>query len=236
MRSLTPFALLLAVGVAVVAAPVPKEKVNLGPITDEQLKDSTKNLKMIGLGMHNYHDANGFLPNNLTDAKGKPMLSWRVAILPYLEEDTLFRQFKLDEPWDSENNNALIEKMPKIYTPIRAKPKNKGETFYRGFTGVGTTFEEKKRVRLIDFTDGTSNTIMVAEAEEPCIWTKPYDLPFDANKDLPKFGGLFDGEFHVLFGDGSVRRVKADFNAGTLKAMITRNGGEVYSPDGMFAK
>jgi Protein of unknown function (DUF1559) len=237
MRTVVPFALLTAFAVAVVAAPVPKEKSeNLGPITDEQLAESKNNMKQIGLAMHNYESAMGEFPNNIADKKGKLLLSWRVAILPYIEQDHIYKQFNLDEPWDSDTNKKLIEQMPKLYAPIRAKPKEKGVTFYRGFTGAGTVFEAGKRVRITDLTDGTSNTIMVAEADEPCVWTKPDDLPIDAKKDLPKFGGLFDGEFHVLFGDGTVKRAKAKVEADVMRAIITRNGGEVFTSDGLFDK
>src|SRR4051794_14898536 len=82
------------------------------PITRAQLTKSQNNLKQIALAFHNYESANGFSPADISDKDGKPILSWRVAILPYIEEDALPRQFKLDEPWDSENNKKLIEKMP----------------------------------------------------------------------------------------------------------------------------
>jgi hypothetical protein len=63
------------------------------------------------------------------------------------------------------------------------------------------------------------------------IWTKPDDLPFDANKALPKLGGLFDGEFHVAVCDGSVILVKKDYDADEMKKFITHNGGEVLDID-----
>src|SRR6266511_4847245 len=80
---------------------------------------TNNNLTMIGLGLHSYHDANGSLPGGFADKTGKPGLSWRVAILPFIEQDSLFKQFKLDEPWDSEANKKLITVMPKIYPPPR---------------------------------------------------------------------------------------------------------------------
>ena len=74
----------------------------------------------------------------------------------------------------------------------------------------------------------------MVEAGEPVVWTKPDDLPFDEKKDLPKLGGLFDGEFHVLTADGAVHRAKKDFDPTTLKSMITRMGGEVFVPAAVF--
>jgi Protein of unknown function (DUF1559) len=235
MRTLFPLAVLAALGVAVVAAPVPKDKdkkEDFGPITDEQLKQSSNNLKQILLAMHNYESANGHFPNN-TVVDGKPGLSWRVHLLPYLEQDHLYKQFNLSEAWDSDTNKKLIAKLPKEYTPIRAKTKDEGMTFYRGFTGGGTVFESGLRLSIVAISDGSSNTIAVVEAGESCVWTKPDDLPFGEKKDLPKLGGLFDGAFHVGLCDGSVRKVKAKFDAATLKAMITRAGGEVISTDGL---
>jgi hypothetical protein len=88
----------------------------------------------------------------------------------------------------------------------------------------------------MDLIDGSSNTVMVVEAGESVPWTKPDDLPFDAKKDLPKLGGLFDGVFHAAYADGSVHRSKAKFDAETLKAMITRNGGEVIMHSNVFEK
>src|SRR5438105_245151 len=117
------------------AAPAKKEKDEPpGPITAEQLDASANNLKQIALAWHNYESANGRLPSNEMDNKGKALLSWRVQILPYIEELDLYKQFELDEPWDSDNNKKLIDKMPKLYAPIRVKA-DAGMTFYQSFSG-----------------------------------------------------------------------------------------------------
>ena len=225
MRAMCTCAVLFA-GLAA-AAPVPKEP-PVPPVTEEHLKASRENLKNIALAFHNHHDANGRLPNNILDKNGKALLSWRVQILPYLDDDDakLFGEFKLDQAWDSDHNKKLIEKMPKIYAPIRVKAKA-GETFYQVFTGEGAPFGGKQGPALVAITDGTSNTGMVFEAGAPVIWTKPDDLVFDANKALPKLGGMFDGEFHVAVCDGSVVLMKKDYDADEMKKFITYNGGEV---------
>jgi len=100
------------------------------------------NLQKIGLAMHKYHDPNGALPNNTFDAKGKPLLSWRVHILPFLgpEEQALYRQFKLDEPWDGPTNKSLLARMPKVYDSGRGS--SEGLTTYRGFSHEGAIFEK----------------------------------------------------------------------------------------------
>jgi Protein of unknown function (DUF1559) len=201
------------------------------PPTKKELLTSVNNLKQIGLAFHNYHDATGGFPGNITDTDGKALLSWRVAILPYIEEEKLYKQFKLDEPWDSENNKPLVEKMPKVYAPVRAKAKA-GETFYQVFTGDKALFGGKvKNPKLTSITDGTSNTGMVFEAGEPVIWSKPADLPFDEKKALPKLGGLFDGDFHVGMCDGSVMLLKKNPDEKELKKLIMPADGEVIDLD-----
>jgi hypothetical protein len=195
-------------------------------ITKKDLKTSENNLKQIGLAFHNYHDTYGNLPIDIVDKDGKPLLSWRVAILPFIEQQALYNQFKLDEPWDSANNKKLIEVLPKLYAPVRVKAKA-GETFYQVFVGDDALFGPKKKPTLISITDGTSNTGMVFEAGEPVIWSKPADLPFDVKKPLPKLGGLFDGEFHVAMCDGSVHLLKKDPDEKELKNFIMPADGNI---------
>jgi hypothetical protein len=216
----------VAFGTALVAAPIPKGG-RLPPPTPEQLRASANNLKQIGLAGHNYHDANGFMANNVTSKDGKPLLSWRVLLLPYIEETPLYNEFKLDEPWDSEHNKKLIAKMPKLYAPVRVKAEP-GQTFYRGFAGPGAAFEPGKRLLIPgSFPDGVSNTAWVVEAGEPMVWTKPDDLPFDPQMNLPKLGGLFDGEFHILTVDGAVHRARKDFDADVFKKVVGGRDGFV---------
>lgn len=230
----TAVLLLIASGLAP-AAPVPKDEVKLKPATDKEREEVTNNLKMILLGMHNFESAYGHFPNDIVDAKAKkPLLSWRVHLLPYLEEEELFRQFKLDEPWDSKNNKPLIEKLPKIYAPTRVKAKP-GETFYRGFAGKGEfagVFEPGVKLTIVGITDGSSNTIGVIDAGEPVVWTKPdSDLPVDPKKPLPKFGGMLDGDIHIALCDGSVRTIRPTTSEKVLRALISRAGGEVFALD-----
>ena len=200
------------------SAPLPKEKVEpAGPITAEQLHTSKNNLQNIALSFHNYHDTNGSLPTNQLSKDKKPLLSWRVQILPYVEELALYQQFKLDEAWDSDHNKKLIEKMPKIYAPIRVKA-DPGTTFYQAFGGAKGSLIPGARF-VASFPDGTSNTLMVAEAAKAVIWTKPADLEFDG-KTVPALGGLFDGKFHAARWDGSVSRFRKGVEADVLKMLI----------------
>jgi prepilin-type processing-associated H-X9-DG protein len=195
-------------------------------------------LMQIMLALHSFHDTNNGLPAGFADKTGKPGLSWRVAVLPFLEQPGLFQQFKLDEPWDSEHNKALIGKMPAVFAPPRTS--TNGYTFYRGFSGPNTwlpPLQQSARpgqallgVRLTNITDGTSNTILVAEAYEPVIWTKPEEVAFDPNNP-PKLGGVFSSGFNVGMADGSVRFLRNGISPKTLAAAIGINDGNIVNLD-----
>lgn len=201
-------------------------------VAEAQVRPTAQNyLKQIGMALHNYHDTMNAFPTTLVDKNGKPGLSWRVAILPYVEHDALYKQFKLDEPWDSPHNKALISQMPAVYAPPRTS--TNGYTFLRGFSGPNTWLPpfaggRPQGTRLTGITDGASNTILVAEAYDPVIWTKPDEMEFNPNK-VPALGGVFSSGVHVLFADGSVRRLRSGMDSKTLAGLITINGGEIVS-------
>jgi hypothetical protein len=224
-KTLRPWAALVA---GLILAPAAGAQDKPGPVTAAQVRKSQNNLKQIGLAMINYADTyRGTMPNNVYDKSAKPLLSWRVLILPYIEEANLYKEFHLDEPWDSDHNKKLVARMPKTFGPIRVKVKD-GETFYQGFVGEKAVFGPKNRLRFpASFTDGTSNTALVFEAGESIIWTKPDELVYDDNKPLPKLGGLFDGEFNVCLADGSVRRCKKDADEKELRKLIMPADGLV---------
>lgn len=228
------FSILVAIPAS--SAPGPKESEKpLPPPTAAQYRTSSNNLKQIGLAMHNYHDVNGNLPLNTVGKDGKPILSWRVHILPYIEEDKLYREFKLDEAWDSEHNMKLVERMPKVYTPVRGRAE-KNQTFYQMFSGERTMLDASgKALSFAAITDGLSNTFMVAEGGKPVIWSKPDDLSFDG-KAVPKLGGMFDGEFNVLMGDGSVKRIPKGIDSDVLKLAIDRADGQAIDIDAAIKK
>ncbi|MBN9119140.1 MAG: DUF1559 domain-containing protein [Planctomycetes bacterium] len=196
---------------------------------------SSNNLKQIGLAIHNYESAYGHLPHDIVDKTGKPLLSWRVQILPFIEQDNLYKQFKLDEPWDSANNKQWSQATIRVFVspdaPLPPKPEY-GLTCYRGVSGPGAAFESGKKLKFTDFTDGLSNTVLVIETNELVPWAKPGDFPFDPKKPLPKItppGGR--DVFQVLMGDGSVRALSTSIAEKTLKAAFTRNGGEPVDLD-----
>jgi hypothetical protein len=197
-----------------------------------QRAQSTNNLKQIALAMHNYHDSNGaFPPQAVYDKDGKAILSWRVLLLPYLDQDALCKEFRLNEAWDSPHNKKLLAKMPKVFMSPSGKAQHAHGTFYKVFFGKGAGFEGKRGVRILDITDGTSNTILVVESTPDVPWSKPEDISFDAGKPLPRLGGLYPQGFLAGMADGSVRMISSSISKDTLKAAITRNGGEVLGAD-----
>ncbi len=219
--------LLTSLAAAVVlswAAPATAQK------NDEVLKlaaDRTKsanNLKQIGIAFHSHADAFQNVPRDITDKNGKPLLSWRVAVLPFLDENELHEQFNLSQPWDSKDNKKLLERLPKAFTAPRGKFE-KGHTFYQSFAGAGAIMGAKP-IMMVDVKDGLTNTFIVIEAGEAVPWTKPADLAFDPAKPLPKLGGIFDGDHNTLFGDGAVRFLKKGIKDINLKKYVTIAGAE----------
>lgn len=191
---------------------------------------SMNNLKQIALAMHNYHDVHKEFPSQWNvDKDGKPLLSWRVQLLPYLEQEALYRQFKLDEPWDSPNNKKLIEKMPAVFRSPNSTAAP-GKTNYLGISGPGRFFDGEKVTRLQDITDGTSNTIMVVEANNASavIWTKPEDYTPAEGNPTAGLTGLRPGGFVVAFCDGSVRFIQQTVNKDVINALFTIAGGEIF--------
>ncbi len=202
--------------------------------TAAQRAQSTNNLKQLSLAAHNYNSAYNHFPQQAIYSKdGKPLLSWRVALLPYLEQMPLYNQFKLDEPWDSPHNRALLKYIPLVYLPPGDKPRGEPyTTFYQVFVGtngrVGPIFEPSPTFRpvLAQCTDGTSGTLLIVEAGTAVPWTKPEDLPYDPDKPLPALGGVFEDGCVAAFADGSCRFLTHDVDEATIRALITRNGGE----------
>jgi prepilin-type processing-associated H-X9-DG protein len=187
----------------------------------------TNNLKQIGLAMHNWHSVrNAFPPAAIRDKQGRPLLSWRVAILPYIEQESLFNQFHLDEPWDSPHNLGLLPLMPKTYQ-CPSEPQKPGYSTYEVVVGPETMFTGDKPVSLMSITDGTSNTIMVGESTKSVPWTAPDDLPLDPNVPLFGLSSRHPGGFNAAFADGSVRFIKSTIAQTALRSLLSRAGGEV---------
>jgi Protein of unknown function (DUF1559) len=196
-------------------------------------------LKQIALGLLAYQGKHDHLPPAaICDADGKPLLSWRVAILPLIGEEALYRQFNLDEPWDSPWNSGLLKRMPAVYrtpaTPFTASSPPY-TTFFQVVVGPGTAFEPGKKLKIPrDFPDGASDTILIMEGATPVPWTKPDDLLFDPKAPLPSFGGIFTGQDEIMFAafcDGGVRSLNKRISEETLRRAIIRNDGQPLNLD-----
>jgi RNA polymerase sigma factor (sigma-70 family) len=257
--------------------------------------DSRNNLKQIALAVHSYSDTYGVLPSDITDDEGQPLLSWRVALLPFLEQGDLYRQFKLDEAWDSPHNIKLLARMPKVYSiatdademPDQATPggptgrmvpgregpggpggkigaggskggmmpggppgaipgmpftpgrfpgappgpqDTRSQTHYQAFVGKNTVFPRGTPIRLVDITDGTSNTILVIEAANAVPWTKPQDLPYSAKRPIPALG-VFPDVIQAVFADGAAHGLRPDYDEKEMRKAIVRDDGEVIDLD-----
>lgn len=200
--------------------------------TAAQRRASMNNLKQIALAMHNFHATHRTFPAAATkDKNGKPLLSWRVHLLPFFEQQTLFKQFHLDEPWDSPHNKQLIARMPAVYRVPGSKPGD-GKTAYLTMRDANTMFPVKlEKSRIADITDGTVNTIMVVEAAEDqaVVWTKPDDLNFDAKNPRRGLFGRRRGGFLAVMGDGSVRFFPDSLSDETIRRLFIRNDGKTIN-------
>jgi hypothetical protein len=190
---------------------------------------SMNSQKQIMLALLNHESAKRALPAHaIYSEDGQPLLSWRVQILPYLEQQALYDQFHLDEPWDSEHNKSLIAQMPAVYASPNLKLEP-GKTNYLALVGNECAFNgTKEGVRLRDITDGTSNTISVVEADpaQAVEWTKPDDLEFNPDDPKAGLGNVRPGGWNAAYCDGSVQFIAEGVDAQQLRALITRAGGE----------
>ena len=193
------------------------------------MAQSDHNLRQIALAMQNYHSAHKHFPlPGSVSPQGKPLLSWRVEILPFVEQSPLYKEFHLDEPWDSPHNRTLISKMPDVYRLPASQNKEPGRTNYRLPVGNGAGFAADKPTEIKDITDGTSNTIMIVEVDDDhaAIWTKPDDWHFDPEDPAKGLGRFFGGNFNAAFFDGSVRAIPESTDPKILKTLFTRAAGD----------
>lgn len=192
-----------------------------------------ENLRAIGAALLQYERRWGTLPPAATFAPdGRPLLSWRVLILPELGHAALAREFRADEPWDSPHNRALLGRMPAVFgcPASRGEP---GMTTYLGIHGPQALFEGREGVAIATVTDGTSQTLLIAESSWAAPWTKPVDheyaplnLSAPDTAPLPALGSPHGEGYNGVFGDGATRFLRRSLREETLRGIITRDGGE----------
>ncbi len=199
---------------------------------------SKNNMKQILLGFHNHHDVFLHFPARANGTTEKPLLSWRVHILPWIDQAALYEKFHLDEPWDSPHNKELIKEMPATYLNPLYGPIDGFKTTYLAPIGenlmfskeiVTTNAKSPRGARMREITDGTSNTIMLIESnkESAVIWTRPDDLEIDEDDPLANVCDGSPGTFSVGWADGAVTSLTHEMAIEQFNAMLTRNGGEI---------
>lgn len=193
---------------------------------------SANNLRQIAVALLGHEAAHGgFPPAYSSDPAGKPLLSWRVQILPHLGQKALYDRFKLDEPWNGPNNRPLIAAMPQVFRSPGGGA-GRGMTNYLTVRGESTAFPGTEKVSLDEIArqDGAANTIMVVEVSDAAavVWTKPDDLKYDQDDPAVGLADPRSGGFNAAFCDGSVQLIPGGISANVLKALFTRNGGEAF--------
>ena len=195
------------------------------------------NMKQVGVGFHSQASANA---DRMTgpyarDDFGKVQtgLSWRVSMLPYVEQNSLYRTFDLSQPWDSARNRSASNTAIKTYTAPFDGKEPSVNTPYRVFYGGGALFEaDGSPVSLRDIPDGSASTILLVHAAEQVPWAAPRDLQYDPNGPLPKLGHPEQsGGFNVLMADGSVKFITDKVSDKTMRALITRAGNDTPGTD-----
>lgn len=210
------------------------------------------NLKQISLALLNYHDAHGqFPPPYVADANGKPIHSWRVLILPFIEEQWLYQRYSLSEPWNGPNNSKLATQIPQVYRcpshRIEKSPLAE-ETQYFAIVGPDAAWNSTIGRKIREIRDGTSNTILLIEASGLGVnWMEPRDVSIDEAIDLltkksrsghtylhDKFltTTYYENSYrNVAYCDGRVEWMGQLSDADIAKALLTIAGGEIIPPD-----
>src|SRR5262249_39459384 len=158
--------------------------------------------RKLAVAMHEYESTHGRLPPAASHGKdGKALLSWRVHLLPHLGQSALYKEFKLDEPWDSPHNRKLLAKMPAVYRPASARLAGQHRTTCLAPVGEETIFYGKAGTRIGEITDGTFSTILLVDAadDRAVPWTKPDDLKVDKKDPLRGLGFRHGGRALVAF-------------------------------------
>ncbi len=201
------------------------------------IESDTKKLKQILLAMHNYADTHKALPprEEDRDEQGRPYLSWRVHLLPFLDQTELYQQFRLDEPWDSPHNEPLIEKIPNVYNSSQWDVPE-GHTTFLAPEGEDTIFGGDQATRFQDIHDGLSNTIAVVEVQSQLAvpWTAPDDYAFDPQDPGAGLWESSDGTFLAAVMDGSVHRsLRKNASAEMLLGLFQTSDGKSIDWDAL---
>ena len=222
------------------AKPAAPEKPIAGPL---ERALSQRNLRAVAQAVLAYTMDKGHLPTDILDAKTKkPLLSWRVAILPYMEQRAVHKLIKLDEPWDSENNKRLGQAKFKVYAAgiTEEGVGQLGMTLFKRFSGAHTLHQPGTDVDVMKTPDGRPMTLLLAEVGDPVPWIKPDDPvlePADANNPFaPKtpapWTGPYSNVINVAFADGLAFSLKPDLPRAQINSLIYSNDAMVLPERG----
>lgn len=219
-----------------------------GTVTPRSVSRRTQcknNIKNIGLAFHNYHDD----WNRLPPAILKPQsMSWRIALLPYLDEKSIAALYDFHEPWNSVTNLRLQQTKINNYScPARPKQSDSRGNFYTSYvvpTGDGTIFNNPVGTTFSAIKDGTSNTLLAVEAcGTKIIWIEPRDVDSVVNQVTINGPGATQGESgsmisswhlggaHVVLADGSARFLQKDIDSSILRSLLTKDANDDASGD-----
>jgi hypothetical protein len=191
---------------------------------EAEAAQASLSMRQIALAMLNHESARKSFP-----AASRGDLSWRVELLPYLGQGELYNEFHRDEPWDSEHNRKLIARMPEVYASGDAELTKAGKTRFVVPRGAGTLFADGNRdPQLRGITDGTSNTILLLEADDPhaVVWTKPDDIELAANGARRKLKLREPSAFFASMCDGSLVFLRDEIQPEALAGMLTAAGDD----------
>jgi hypothetical protein len=209
------------------------------------------NLKMLIVALHNYHDVHGhFPPPYVAGPDGKPMHSWRVLILPYIEEQALFQAYNMNEPWNGPGNSKLAARMPRLFRCPSDQEMPPGMTSYFFIAGPGRSMDETGKLPLRDVADGTANTLAVIESSSARVnWLEPRDLtvqdilagnntaeaPCACSRHGRSDRGMWrsSGGFNAVLCDGYVKHLPANIDPALMRALMTIDGGEPLEIDAL---
>ena len=192
---------------------------------------AANNLRQSALAMHNFHSAmNGFPTSVLVHPKTGKEYSWRIAILPYIEQNEIYEQYDFSQDWDSPHNLAVTSNMPDVFRADWDDEDSTNTSFFL-LTGPDSPLGGEKAMGFGEITDGSSNTIMAVEAKRDIHWAKPEDIMVDPEQPFPELGGYHRGGFNVTMMDGSVRFVSENVLPELLMKMFTPAGGEVFTEE-----
>ena len=202
------------------------------------------NLKQIGLALHNYHDVYSLYPMATYSSEGRtPERSWRVTVLPFLQQESLYQEYDQHVTWDAAPNVALQKTVVPAYDclgrPAKFDDQGRFLAAYSAVTGTGALFENNKFRSAATIADGVSNTLMIVETcGAPVVWTQPRDINIDTNAigvNLPgairhqsagTLSSYHSGGANAVLADGSVRFFSQNTSPDILKALLTRDGNE----------